>query len=299
MKKMRSRYKPAEVSRITAAYIFLIPWIIGMIVFFAYPFLSSLWYSFTNTRLIGGDFIGLENFTRMFTRDRNFIKSLLVTTRYALTGVPLKLCFALALALILKKGATFYRTAYYIPSLIGSSVAVAVMWKQLFAKEGIVSQIVALFGIDPKAWLGDPKHALNILILLAVWQFGSSMVIFIAGLKNIPNELYEAARIDGASPIRCFWHITLPMLSSVIQFNLILQLIGGFQVFTQGYVITRGGPMGETLFTVQHIYQEAFNGAMRIGYASAMSWVLFLLIAVVTAIVFVTSKYWVFYANEN
>jgi multiple sugar transport system permease protein len=282
-----------------AAYVFLLPWITGMVVFFAYPFLTSLYLGFTNSRLVGGDFIGFENFVRMFTRDRNFIKSLQVTTRYALVGIPLKLCFALILALILKKGATFYRTAYYIPSLIGSSIAVAIMWKQLFAKEGIISQVGAVFGITPRAWLGDPKFALNILIVLAIWQFGSSMVIFIAGLKNIPNELYEAARIDGASPPRCFLHITLPMLSSVIQFNLILQLIGGFQVFTQGYVITRGGPMNETLFAVQHIYQEAFNGAMRLGYASAMSWILFLVIAVVTGLVFFTSKYWVFYANEG
>jgi multiple sugar transport system permease protein len=282
-----------------AAYIFLSPWIIGMAVFFAWPFLTSLYLSFTNSRLTTGDFNGLDNFIRMFTRDRNFIKSIQVTTRYALVGIPLKLSFALLLALILKKGATFYRTAYYIPSLIGSSVAVALMWKQLFDKTGIISQVGSLFGVAPKAWLGDPHHALNILIILAIWQFGSSMVIFIAGLKNIPNELYEAARIDGAGPLRCFTAITLPMLSSVIQFNLVLQLIGGFQAFTQGYVITRGGPMNETLFTVQHIYTEAFNGGMRVGYASAMSWILFLLIAVITGGVFFSSKFWVFYANEN
>jgi multiple sugar transport system permease protein len=282
-----------------AAYTFLLPWILGMAVFFAYPFITSLYLSFTNSRLMSGSFNGLENFVRMFTRDRNFIKSLQVTTRYALMGVPLKLCFALILALLLKKGATFYRTAYYIPSLIGSSVAVAIMWKQLFDKAGIISQFGSLFGVEPKAWLGEPAYALNILIILAVWQFGSSMVIFIAGLKNIPNELYEAAKIDGAGPVRCFGAITLPMLSSVIQFNLVLQLIGGFQAFTQGYVITHGGPINETLFTVQHIYMEVFNGGMRIGYASAMSWVLFLLIAGITGIVFVTSKFWVFYANEG
>jgi multiple sugar transport system permease protein len=283
----------------TAAYIFLLPWIIGMLVFFGYPFLTSLGLAFTNSRLMSGTFNGLDNFVRMFTRDRNFIKSIQVTTRYALTGVPLKLCFALALALLLKKGATFYRTAYYIPSLIGSSVAVAIMWKQLFAKQGIISQAGALFGIAPREWLGEPAYALNVLIILAVWQFGSSMVIFIAGLKNIPNEFYEAARIDGAGPFRCFCHITLPMLSSVIQFNLVLQLIGGFQAFTQGYVITHGGPINETLFTVQHIYMEVFNGGMRVGYASAMSWILFLLIAAITGIVFISSRFWVFYANEG
>jgi multiple sugar transport system permease protein len=295
--------KKRHISRIAlkegiAAYTFLLPWIIGMIVFFTYPFLSSLYLSFTNTRLMGGKLIGLENFVRMFTRDANFVKSLKVTTRYALTGVPLKLCFALALALILQKGSTAYRTAYYVPSLIGSSVAVAVVWKQLFSREGIVSQVAALFGIAPRAWLGVPSQALNILIILAVWQFGSSMVIFIAGLKNIPNELYEAAIIDGAGKGRCFTAITLPMLSSVIQFNLILQLIGGFQAFTQGYIITKGGPMNETLFTVQHIYQETFGAGMRLGYASAMSWVLFALIAVITGLIFISSRFWVFYAND-
>ena len=281
-----------------AAYLFLIPWIAGMLVFFAYPFVNSLWLSFTNSRLRGGDFIGLDNFIRMFTRDANFQKSLQVTTRYALIGVPLKLIFALALAIALKKGATFFRTSFYIPSLIGSSVAVAVMWRQLFAREGVISQTLSIFGVEPRAWLGMPEHALNILIILAVWQFGSSMVIFIAGLKNIPGELYEAALIDGAGPIRTFGKITLPMLSSVIQFNLVLQLIGGFQVFTQGYVITRGGPMNETLFTVQYIYQEAFEG-IRIGYASAMSWILFLIIAAIAMLIFASSRFWVFYASEG
>ena len=281
-----------------AAYIFLLPWILGMLVFFAYPFLNSLWLAFTNSRLRGGDFVGFANFVRMFTRDDNFQKSLQVTTRYALIGVPLKLMFALALALALKKGATFFRTSFYIPSLIGSSVAVAVMWRELFAREGIVSQALGIFGVEPRAWLGMPEYALNILIILAVWQFGSSMVIFIAGLKNIPGELYEAALIDGAGPVRTFGKITLPMLSSVIQFNLVLQLIGGFQVFTQGYVITRGGPMNETLFTVQYIYQEAFEG-IRIGYASAMSWILFLLIATIALLIFASSRFWVFHASEG
>jgi multiple sugar transport system permease protein len=296
---MKKKYTSMSRMEERAAYVFLIPWIAGMLIFFAYPFLSSLYLGFTDSKLLNGNFVGLANFRRMFTRDRNFIKSLQVTSRYALTGIPLKLCFALALAMILRKGSTAYRTAYYIPSLIGSSIAVAVMWKQLFSREGVISQFAALFGISPKAWLGDPSHALNILIILAIWQFGSSMVIFIAGLKNIPTELYEAAVIDGSGPVRCFVHITLPMLSSVIQFNLVLQLIGGFQTFTQGFVITQGGPMGETLFTVQHIYQEAFGGTMRIGYASAMSWSLFLLIALITALVFLSSRFWVFYANER
>ncbi len=280
-----------------AAYLFLSLWITGMVVFYFYPFLYSLFMSFTDATLVEGEFVGFQNFVKMFTQDGRFLKSLQVTTKYALVGVPLKLIFALALALLLKNGSTFYRTALYLPSLIGGSVAVAVMWRQLFGKTGMVSLILELFGIPSKNWLGDPDHALNILILLAVWQFGSSMVVFIAGLKNIPSELYEAASIDGASKTRQFFSITLPMLSPTIQFNLILQLVGGFQAFTQGYIITKGGPIDETLFTVQYIYEQAFKN-MRMGYSAAMSWVLFLLISLVALLVFISSKYWVFYENE-
>lgn len=279
-----------------AAYIFLSAWIIGMLVFYLYPFFSSLYLSFTNANLVGGQFIGLKNYIAMFTNDPRFIKSLAVTTKYALIGVPLKLVFALLLAMLLTKGSTVYRTALYLPSLIGSSVAVAVMWRQLFGKTGMISAFLALFGVPPTNWLGSPDHALNILILLAIWQFGSSMVVFIAGLKNIPAELYEAANIDGASKMRQFFRITLPMLSPTIQFNLIMQLVGGFQAFTQSYIITKGGPMDETLFTVQYIYEHAFR-SMRMGYSSAMSWVLFIIISLVALIVFVSSKYWVFHEN--
>lgn len=279
-----------------AAYLFLLLWIIGMIVFYLFPFLYSLFMSFTDSTLAGGSFIGLQNFVQMFTNDDRFVKSLQVTTKYALIGVPLKLIFALALAMLLKNGSTFFRTALYLPSLIGGSVAVAVMWRQLFGKDGMFSLFLGLFGIPAQNWVGHPDSALNILILLAVWQFGSSMVIFISGLKNIPAELYEAASIDGAGPFTQFFRITLPMLSPTIQFNLILQLVGGFQAFTQGYLITKGGPMDETLFTVQYIYEQAFQ-SMRMGYSAAMSWVLFFVISIVAAIVFLSSKYWVFYEN--
>ncbi len=279
-----------------AAYLFLSLWIIGMLVFYLFPSLYSLYMSFTNANLFSGDWIGLDNYVRMFTKDDRFITSLGVTTTYTLIGIPLKLMFALALALALRKGSTFYRTAFYIPSLIGSSVAVAVMWRQLFGKDGLLSAFLGLFGISAKNWLGMPDHALNILILLAVWQFGSSMVVFIGGLKNIPPSLYEAASIDGANKVQQFIHVTLPMLSPTIQFNLILQLVGGFQVFTQGYIITQGGPMDSTLFTVQYIYEQGFGNTLM-GYSAGMSWILFLLIALVSAIVFFSSKFWVFYEN--
>lgn len=288
--------KKSVLQENVAAYLFLLLWIIGMIVFYLFPFLYSLFMSFTDSTLTGGSFIGVQNFIQMFTNDDRFIKSLQVTTKYALIGVPLKLIFALALAMLLKNGSTFFRTALYLPSLIGGSVAVAVMWRQLFGKDGMFSLFLGLFGIPAQNWVGHPDSALNILILLAVWQFGSSMVIFISGLKNVPNELYEAASIDGAGPVTQFFRITLPMLSPTIQFNLILQLVGGFQAFTQGYLITKGGPMDETLFTVQYIYEQAFQ-SMRMGYSAAMSWVLFFVISIVAAIVFLSSKYWVFYEN--
>ena len=293
--KNRISYKKGEVF---AAYTFLAPWIIGLVVFTAYPFINSLWLSFTDSNMARENFIGLNNFIEMFTMDSRFIKSLGNTTMYALLSVPFKLICALGIAMLLQNGMTLYRIIYYIPSIIGSSVAVAVMWREIFGYKGVVSTFLSIFGVAPREWITTPNYAMLILILLAGWQFGSSMVIFIAGLKNIPRELYEAANIDGAGKIRSFFNITLPMLSPVIQFNLILQTIGAFQVFTQGFIITKGGPMDQTLFTVHYIYEKGFR-YMRLGYASAMSWVLLILIAIVTVVIFITSKYWVFYENES
>ena len=279
-----------------AAYMYLAPWLLGIALFYMYPFIRSLVLSFTDADFVSASPVGLDNYIEMFTDDSRFMKSLLVTSRYAFIGVPLRLVFALILALIFQKGSTFYRTVFYLPSLIGSSVAVAVMWKQLFGLKGLISGLAKIVGVTPVNWIGHPRYALWILIVLAVWQFGSAMVIFIAGLKNIPRSLYEAAKVDGANKVYTFFRITVPMLSPVILFNLILQLIGGFQVFTQGFVITKGGPMDSTLFTVHYIYQEAFK-LMRIGYASAISWVLFIVIAVITALIFLSSKYWVYYES--
>ena len=293
--KNRISYKKGEV---LAVYTFWAPWIIGLVVYTASPFINSLWLSFTDSNMARENFIGLNNFIEMFTMDSRFIKSLGNTTMYALLSVPFKLICALGIAMLLQNGMTLYRTIYYIPSIIGSSVAVAVMWREIFGYKGVVSTFLSIFGVAPREWIATPNYAMLILILLAGWQFGSSMVIFIAGLKNIPRELYEAANIDGAGKIRSFFNITLPMLSPVIQFNLILQTIGAFQVFTQGFIITKGGPMDQTLFTVHYIYEKGFR-YMRLGYASAMSWVLLILIAIVTVVIFITSKYWVFYENES
>ena len=296
--RLNRKIKKYRRGEVLASYTFMAPWIIGLVVFTAYPFINSLWLSFTDSNVARETFIGLKNFVEMFTTDSRFIKSLGNTTLYALLSVPFKLICALGIALLLQNGMTLYRTVYYIPSIIGSSVAVAVMWKEMFGYRGIINSILSIFGVAPREWVAAPGYAIYVIILLAGWQFGSSMVIFISGLKNIPRDLYEAANIDGAGKIRSFFSITLPMLSSVIQFNLILQTIGAFQVFTRGFIITKGGPMDETLFTVHYIYEKGFR-YMRLGYASAMSWVLLILIAVVSVAIFMSSKYWVFYENEK
>lgn len=294
-KKKQSRFKKQD----WVAYLFLLPWLIGFFGLTLWPFLNSLYLSLTETTLRSSTFVGLQNYIQMF-QDPRFLKSMEVTLTYVLLSVPLKLAMALFVAILLYKaslGMTIYRTLFYLPSLIGGSVAVAVMWRNIFGMDGLLNSFLSLLGIAGKEWLGQPDYALYVLIMLVVWQFGSSMVIFLAGLKNVPGELYEAAQIDGASSLSRFLKITLPMISPILLFNLILQTISSFQVFTQGYIITKGGPMDETLFSVLYIYDLAFK-QQRMGYASAVSWSLLMLIAAVTAIIFLTSKRWVYYEND-
>lgn len=282
-----------------AAYLFLLPWLVGFFGYTCWPFIHSFYLSLTQSTLSETLFIGLDNYVNMFS-DERFLKSLEVTTKYVFLSVPLKLAMALFVAMLLYRSSfsmTVYRTLFYLPSLIGGSIAVAVMWRQIFGIDGLWNSLLGLFGIPGKAWLGQPDYALYLLVLLVVWQFGSSMVIFLAGLKNVPADMYEAAMIDGAGAVKRFLRITLPLISPIILFNLILQTIGSFQVFTQGYVITKGGPMDETLFTVLYIYELAFR-QQKMGYASAISWMLLVVIAVVTAVLFFTSKRWVYYENE-
>ncbi|ANY65897.1 sugar ABC transporter permease [Paenibacillus algorifonticola] len=295
-RKKMSRQKATYL----VAYLFLLPWLIGFFAFTFWPFINSLYLSFTQATLTSTTFIGLQNYIEMF-QDPRFLKSIEVTTKYVVMSVPLKLAMALAVAMLLFKGSrsmSIYRTLFYLPSLIGGSIAVAVMWRKIFGLDGLWNSFLSLFGIPGKEWLGQPDYALFLLVLLVVWQFGSSMVIFLAGLKNVPTELYEASKIDGANAVRRFFKITLPIISPIMLFNLVLQTIGSFQVFTQGYVITKGGPIDETLFSVLYIYELAFQ-QQRMGYASAISWMLLVLIAVVTAIIFMTSKKWVFYESET
>lgn len=283
-------------------YLFIAPWLIGFFIFTLLPMGASFVLSFTDYRLTAAPkFIGLDNYETMFLTDPRYWKSMRATFFYVLTAVPLRLAFALGLALLLNNGRRFisgYRAAFYVPSIVGASVAIAIMWQKFFGLDGIVNAFLALFGIPPTIFIGNPNTAIWTLILLAVWQFGSPMLIFLAGLKQIPQELYESASIDGAGGWAKFINITLPMLSPVILFNLVLQMISGFLVFTQAFLITNGGPLDTTLFYALYLYQRAFV-TFQMGYSSAMAWVLLVIIAVFTALTFKFSNNWVFYEEKR
>jgi len=280
--------------------VFVMPFVIGLIVFQLYPFISSLVYSFTDLSLANEwTFIGFDNYIKAFTKDRDFYKSLKVTATYVFIAVPCKLLFALSIALILNMKLRFintFRTIYYIPSILGGSVAVSVIWRFLFAHDGLINQITANFGIPALNWLGDKDLALPTISLLAVWQFGSSMVLFLVGLKQVPSSLYEAASIDGAGKIYSFFKITLPLLTPTILFNIVMQTIGAFQEFTTGFVITAGGPMKSTYLYGMMLYENSFK-YYKMGYACAQSWILFAVIMTLTGLLFVSSRKWVFYED--
>ena len=282
----------------TAGIICTLPFTFGFLAFTIVPMLMSLYYAFTDYDIKNPPvWAGLKNFIKMFTDDPRFVKSLQVTFYFALTSVPLRLIFALLVALLLlrtTKATSFYRAAYYLPSIIGGSVAVSILWKRVFAKEGVVNAILGMFGIHTTfAWLGNKHTAIWVLVVLAVWQFGSSMLIFLSSLKQIPQSLYEAARVDGSNKWQQFWKITLPLLTPTIFFNLVMQMINGFLAFTQCYIITQGKPMDSTLFYTVYMYEQSFqfNNA---GYGAAMAWVMLLIIALITAILFGTKKFWVY-----
>ncbi|CAN5356825.1 sugar ABC transporter permease [soil metagenome] len=286
-----------------AGYLFLLPWLLGLFVITIGPMLYSLYLSFTDYSLISDPiWVGAENYIDMFTRDRRFFNSVIVTSTYVILGVPLQLAFALSLALVLDKGIrglTLYRAIFYLPSLLGGSVAIALLWRQVFGLDGLANSVLAVFGIEGKSWIASPDTALGTLILLLAWQFGSPMVIFLAGLRQIPTELYEAASVDGATKFRQFLSITLPMLSPIIFFNLVLQMIGAFQAFTPAFIVSggKGGPNDATLFYTLYLYQEGFQN-FDMGYAAALAWVLLVVIGGVTAINFIASRYWVFYNDK-
>ncbi len=286
-----------------AGYAFIAPWLVGFSAFVIAPILISFFLSFTRYDILSAPrWVGVANYARMLTRDPKFWHSLGVTLVTVLVSVPLRLAFALCVAMLLntrRRAVALYRALYYLPSLIGGSVAVAVMWRQLFGNDGAVNALLSLVGLPSRiSWLGDPRLALWTIILLLVWQFGSSMLIFLAGLKNIPATYYEAATVDGAQGWQRFFRITLPLLSPVILFNLVMQTIGSFLVFTPSYIITRGGPLDSTLVYALYLYQRGFE-YFEMGFASAMAWTILVVIAGSTALIFRSSTAWVYYEAKG
>ncbi|MGB9809924.1 MAG: carbohydrate ABC transporter permease [Caldanaerobacter sp.] len=281
---------------------YISPWIIGFLIFQLYPLVASLIYSFSSYTIFKPPkFIGFENYINIFTKDPQFLNSLIITVKYVLFAVPAKIAFALLIALILNmnvKFINFFRTVYYLPSILGGSVAIAILWRFLFMREGIVNKILSFLYIRPVDWLGDPGIALYTIAILTVWQFGSSMVIFLAGLKQIPQTLYEAAKIDGATSFQMFFHVTLPLLTPLVFFNLVMQMINAFQEFTAAFVITRGGPMKSTYLYGIMVYDHAFK-YFNMGYASALAWILFAIIIALTLLIFKSSPYWVYYEDTG
>lgn len=286
-----------------AGFVFISPWLFGFLAFMIAPMLLTLYYSFTSYNIVGNPiFIGLQNYTDIFN-DPKFYTALKVTFTYVFFSVPLRLAFALVLAVIFnqaQKLTDFYRAVYYIPSILGGSVAVAVLWRQMFGYYGAVNTILMSLNLleRPISWIHTPDTALWTLILMAVWQFGSPMIIFLAGLRQIPDSLYESASIDGANWSQKFFKITIPLLTPVIFFNVIMQIIRLFMAFTRVYIITQGGPIDRTLVYVLYLFRKAFRHT-ELGYASALAWILLIIMAVITFIIFRSSKYWVFYQSEE
>ncbi|MBM0067031.1 carbohydrate ABC transporter permease [Alkalicoccobacillus gibsonii] len=291
-KRLRTGYE--EVS----GYAFISPFIIGLIAFTLYPIVYSLYLSFTNYGMGGTyEWIGLGNYERMFTSDDTWRQSLKVTFLYAGTAVPIRLVFALMVAVALNKiveAVGLYRTMLYLPSVVGGSIGISIMWRQLFGNDGAFNSVLASIGLPTHSWLGDPGTAIWTLVALYGWQFGSSMLIFLAGLRNIPKTFYEASAVDGAKPWQQFFKITIPLLTPVILFNTIMQTIQGFMAFTPSFIVTNGGPMNSTLLYVLYMYRRAFE-FFDMGYASAMAWVMLVIIAIFTAVIFKSSDKWVHY----
>ena len=289
--------KKAMNNERTAGMIFTMPFTIGFLLFMIVPMGISLYYSFCSYDILSPPvFTGLQNFKTMFA-DETFYKSIKVTFFFAFVSVPLRLLFALIVAMLLLKSTKmtgFYRAAYYLPSIIGGSVAVAILWKRMFATDGVINKLLQAVGINcTMSWLGNTNTAIWVLIILAVWQFGSSMLIFLSSLKQIPQSLYEAANVDGANGISKFFRITLPLLTPTIFFNLVMQMINGFLAFTQSYIITQGKPMNSTLFYTVYMYQQSFE-FYNTGYGAALAWVMLAMIGMITLFLFATKKFWVY-----
>lgn len=293
---------PSSVKDWQAALVFLTPWLLGIVLLTALPMIGSAILSFTNYDLLSAPrWIGTANYERLLTRDARYLQSLEVTTVYVLVSVPLSVAVALIIAVSLSattRMANFFRGVFYLPSLLGGSVAIGVLWRQLFGSDGLVNTVLDVFGVQGTSWIGDPRYALGTLILLHIWQFGAPMVIFLAGVRQIPKEVVEATIMDGANPVQRFFRITLPLLSPLILFNLVMQTITAFQAFVPAYVISdgTGGPVDSTLFYTLYLYLEGFRN-FRMGYAMAMAWILLFIIGAFTALAFWASRFWVHYES--
>jgi len=290
------RYKKRDYQ----AFLYLMPWILGMLILQIYPFLCSFYYSFTNYQVSSSPiWSGLDNYRYLFTKDTEFWNSVKVTVVYTLYTVPGKLVMALAVFLNRNiKGINLIRTLYYIPSLFGGSVAVSVLWKALFIDNGVINALLTGLSLPAIQFWGDPRYALKTICALEIWQFGSSMVMFLAALKQVPASLYEAASIDGAGKLQSFFRITLPQITPIIFFNLIMQTIQALQNFTSAFVITKGGPVKSTYVLGMKLYKEGFS-YFKMGYASAISWAIFVMIVAVTMLLFRSSSVWVHYDDEG
>ena len=299
---LRKRRGLSKLEQGYMGFVLILPWLIGFCIFKLYPFVSSLVYSFTDYDLFRGvqNVVGFQNYIDAFTKAKN-VKALKVTFTYAFMTVPLKLIFALFIAYLLNykiKGVGLFRTAYYVPSILGGSVAIAVLWKALFKNDGVVNTILTMLGFESINFLADKNWALFIICLLRVWQFGSAMVLFLAALKGVPEDLYEAASIDGATKGRQFLSITIPLISPVIFYNLVTQLVQAFQEFNGPYIITNGGPRNATTLISVIVYNTAFKD-YKVGMSSAMAWVMFVIVMILTIIAFVSQKKWVYYSDDD
>lgn len=282
----------------TTPYIFMLPWLIGFLILTLGAFLFTLYLAFTDYNILSApEWVGLTNFKDILS-DGLFIKSVSVTLLFVIVSVPLRLFFSLLIAMLLNqdiKGIGIYRTLFYLPSVIGTSVGVAIMWRSIFSSDGLVNSFLELFGIsNAPSWVSNPDYAIYVIVLLSIWQFGAEMIIFLAGLKQVPQNLYDASLVDGASRFKAFIHVTLPMLTPLIFFNLVMSTLNAFMIFTQGYIITNGGPINSTLFYVIYLYQQGFE-YFNMGYASALAIVFLFILAVIAGFLFLSSKYWVYY----
>ncbi len=282
--------------------LFVLPFLLGVLLFKLFPFAMSFALSFTQYDLMEPPvFVGLDNYKEMLADDPLFRKSLGVTLLFTFLAVPLRVGFALFIAHVLNfklRGINFFRSAFYLPSILGGSIAVAVLWRFIFARNGLVNIALMKLGFEPVLWLADEHYSIWTIVLLFTWQFGSSMVIFLAALQNVPATLYEAAECDGASKWQQFFRITVPLITPVIFFNVIMQMVHAFQEFNGPYMITEGGPLHSTYVLALYIYDQSFR-FFNLGYGAALSWVLFALVACLSALSFWSSRYWVFYAGEK